>query len=342
MANGLTLLAKHCNLSSILSVCSSTCCIVSWITGACWWLCGGWPCGKGGAPDDIVDVVVEVTVGVLLALSSFLSFFSAFFLALQFSVECLFFLQKVHFSYCWLGVVQNLVLWSLPLHCLQVTFLQQQAFEWFFLPHFLHCISVYCWGWVVADVPHCCEIKDTGTLAVLATPVICKRGTHQGGVWGITWITVGGTTVSILTCVVDAKLTSVTGCICVCAVLESDWSIGFSTILTGMGFLTVDSSATCESYSRFNACVCDACVDWAPGETGSIFSIGWNALAVVTGVMDPLGVGGVDMFDVAFPSWYISDCSKNLLTEFTSSHTSDVKYSGLFCSKAVWLGWHSG
>ena len=26
-----------------------------------------------------------------------------------------------------------------------------------------------------------------------------------------------------------------------------------------------------------------------------------NALAVVTGVMDTLGIGGVDVFDVAFP-----------------------------------------
>ena len=175
----LTLLAKHCNLSSIPAVCSSTCCIVSWITGACWWLCGDWACDKGGAPDDVVDMAVEATIGVLLALSSFSSFFSAFFLALQFSVECLLFLQKVHFSSCWLGAVQSLVPWSLPLHCLQVIFLWQCMVEWFFLPHFLHCTSVCCWGWVAADVPDCWEIKDTAMLTMLATLVICERATHD-------------------------------------------------------------------------------------------------------------------------------------------------------------------
>ena len=98
--NGSTPLVKHCNLSSIPAVCSGTCHIVSWITGACSGLCEGWACDKGGASDDVIDAVVEVTVGVFLALSSFSSFFSAFFLALQFSVECLLFPQKVHFSSC--------------------------------------------------------------------------------------------------------------------------------------------------------------------------------------------------------------------------------------------------
>ena len=37
-------------------------------------------------------------------------------------------------------------------------------------------------------------------------------------------------------------------------------------------------------------------------KVGGIFSIGQNAVAVVTGVVDPLGVGRFDVFDVALPS----------------------------------------
>ena len=66
-----TPLAKHCNLSSIPAVCSSTCCIVSCITGTCCGLYEGWACDKCGVPDDIIDVAVEATIGVFLALSSF-------------------------------------------------------------------------------------------------------------------------------------------------------------------------------------------------------------------------------------------------------------------------------
>ena len=64
VVNGLTPLAKHCNLSSIPAVFSGTCCIVSWITGACCRLCEGWACGKGGAPNDVIDAAVEVMIGV--------------------------------------------------------------------------------------------------------------------------------------------------------------------------------------------------------------------------------------------------------------------------------------
>ena len=145
-----------------------------------------------------------------------------------------------------------------------------------------------------------------------------------------------------LSCVVDAKLTSVTGWFCVCSALDSELSIGCSMIFTGVGFLMMDPLVPCEPCSESNACVWDTWVNCALGEMHGIFSIGQKAVAVVSRVMDPLGVGRFIMFDMVFPSLYISDSSSALLTEFTLSCASDVKYSGLFCSKADWLGWHSG
>ena len=56
-------------------------------------------------------------------------------------------------------------------------------------------------------------------------------------------------------------------------------------------------------------------------------------------------MGGVccgDGGDEVFPSLYISGCPSVLGTEFTSSVASDVRYSALFWSSAVWLGWFSG
>ena len=50
--------------------------------------------------------------------------FSALFLALQFSVVCFAFLQKVHLFSSTGALVQNLVLWSLPRYFLHITLLQ--------------------------------------------------------------------------------------------------------------------------------------------------------------------------------------------------------------------------
>ena len=53
--------------------------------------------------------------------------------------------------------------------------------------------------------------RDTATFASLVTLVICKRGTHTGVSWGTPWPAGGGTAMPTLSCVVDAKLTGVTG-----------------------------------------------------------------------------------------------------------------------------------
>ena len=75
----------------------------------------------------------------------------------------------------------------------------------------------------MADVPDCCEIKDAATISHACYTCDLQKGVHiQGGPGVVSDLRVGGTTVSILTYVVDAKLTGVTGCLCVCAVLEPD------------------------------------------------------------------------------------------------------------------------
>ena len=119
---------------------------------------------------------------------------------------------------------------------------------------------------------------------------------------------------TILTCVVDTKLTGVTGWFCVCPALDSDLSTGWSTILTGVGLLTMDPLVLSDLSSRFSAWECDTYINFAPIEVGGIFSIGQKAVAIVTGVLDPLGVGGFDEFDAVFPSWYISGWSSSLLS----------------------------
>ena len=45
------------------------------------------------------------------------------------------------------------------------------------------------------------------------------------------------TAMSTLSCVVDTKLTSVTGCFCICSALDSELSVGCSMVFTGVGLL---------------------------------------------------------------------------------------------------------
>ena len=78
-------------------------------------------------------------------------------------------------------------------------------------------------------------------------------------------------------------------------------------VFTGVGLLMMGPLVPCEPCSIFNACVWDTWVNCALGEMHGIFSIGQKVVVIVSRVMDPLGVGGFNVFDVAFPSVYISD-----------------------------------
>ena len=49
--------------------------------------------------------------------------------------------------------------------------------------------------------------------------------------------------------------------------------------------------------SRFSACV--VC---APVKVDGVFSMRQKAVAMVTGVVDPLGIGSFNVFDTAIPS----------------------------------------
>ena len=65
-----------------------------------------------------------------------------------------------------------------------------------------------------------CDVNDGATFDVLATLVICDRGICTGATWGGTYLAGRGTAVSILSCVVHAKLNVVTGFSCAETALE--------------------------------------------------------------------------------------------------------------------------
>ena len=161
--------------------------------------------------------------------------FSAFFLALQFSAVCFSFPQYEHLSSCTGVTVQNFVWWSF-LQFLHVTFFLHLSVLWFFIPHFLQGSVFYSW---VCD--------GVCVFRVLATLVICDSSTLSSWAGGTIWFTVGGTGTSVLTCVVDTKLTGVI-CIWTWGDVVAWGSVGDrSTIFTGVSQWTDLPCMFCES-----------------------------------------------------------------------------------------------
>ena len=68
-------------------------------------------------------------------------------------------------------------------------------------------------------------------------------------------------------------------------------------ILTGIGLLMMDPLVLGDLCSRFSTCIVCASI-----KVDGIFSMGQKAVAMVIGVMDPLGVCGFNMYDMAITS----------------------------------------
>ena len=176
-----------------------------------------------------------------------------------------------------------------------------------------------------------------------STLMFCNRGTQVSGTWGMDWLTAGEMWLSNLSCVVDAKLTGVTGFCCwgVTVWCRLEVIIPGSEIPTGVG-LQIGCSPGLWDSSRFIAYMWDTWVDGVAQVIGGVPPTGWNPVVGFTGVVTCWGILGVDDVNAVFSLYYISGWSNILSIEFTLSCANDVRYSKLFCSSVLWLGWHSG